>query len=59
MLHLLLCLGAGLLIGVVFSLLRLPVPVPHGWGGLVGLFGMFIGETIYRKIIEIIISRAG
>jgi XapX domain-containing protein len=59
MLQLLLCLGVGLLIGFAFTLLRLPVPVPHGWGGLVGLIGMFAGGIIGGKLVEIIISRAG
>ena len=52
--QLLLCLGVGLAIGAGFSLLRLPVPVPHGWGGLVGLIGMFTGA----KIIELILSNS-
>ena len=58
MTQLLLCLGSGVAIGIVFSLIRLPVPVPHGWGGLVGLIGMFIGGIIGGKIIELI-SRTG
>jgi XapX domain-containing protein len=53
--QLLLCMGAGFAIGIIFNLLRLPVPVPHGWGGVVGLIGMFIGE----KIFQLIISRIG
>jgi XapX domain-containing protein len=57
MMQLLLCLVVGIAIGIVFSLLRLPVPVPHGWGGLVGLIGMFVGGMIGGKIIEIITSR--
>ena len=51
MLQILLCLGVGLAIGIIFGLLRLPVPVPHGWGGLVGLIGMFAGGIIGGKII--------
>jgi XapX domain-containing protein len=54
--QLLLCFGAGSVIGIIFSLLRLPVPVPHGWGGVVGLIGMFVGGMIGGKIIEIITS---
>ncbi|MDR0562883.1 MAG: XapX domain-containing protein [Spirochaetaceae bacterium] len=59
MTHLLLCLGAGIVIGIAFTLLRLPVPVPHGWGGLVGLFGMFLGGIAGGKILALLISRAG
>ena len=59
MIQLLLCLGVGFVIGIVFTLLRLPVPVPHGWGGLLGLIGMFIGGIIGGKIIPLIISHTG
>ncbi|MDR2476415.1 MAG: XapX domain-containing protein [Treponema sp.] len=59
MIHLLSCLGSGIVIGIIFSLLRLPLPVPHGWGGLIGLAGMFAGGIIGGKIVEMIISRAG
>jgi XapX domain-containing protein len=53
--QLLFCFFVGIAIGVIFTLLRLPVPVPHGWGGLVGLIGMFIGG----KIFQLIITRIG
>ena len=52
MIQLLQCLGIGLIIGVIFTLLRLPVPVPHGWGGLLGLAGMFVGGEIAELIIS-------
>jgi XapX domain-containing protein len=53
MLELTLCLAVGLVIGVIFSLFKLPLPVPHGWGGVIGLVGMFIGG----RIVELIIRR--
>lgn len=39
-------LGVGLVIGILFKSLKLPVPVPHGLGGLIGLVGMFIGSEL-------------
>jgi hypothetical protein len=36
-----------------------PVPAPHGWGGIMGLIGMFAGGIIGGKLVEIFISRAG
>lgn len=57
--ELLLCLGVGIMIGIVFALLRLPMPVPHSWGGVIGLAGMFVGGIIGGKIVELIVSRAG
>ncbi|MDR0569337.1 MAG: XapX domain-containing protein [Spirochaetaceae bacterium] len=57
--QLLVCFGVGILIGVIFTLLHLPVPVPHGLGGLVGLIGMFAGGVIAAKVIAIIASHSG
>jgi XapX domain-containing protein len=54
MMESLLCLAVGLVIGVIFGLFKLPLPVPHGWGGVIGLIGMFIGG----HIIELFIHRA-
>ncbi|HAE23401.1 MAG TPA: XapX domain containing protein [Spirochaetaceae bacterium] len=45
-------LGVGLVIGIIFRLLKLPVPVPHGWGGLLGLIGMFIGSEVMPMILQ-------
>ncbi len=45
-------LGVGLLIGIIFRLLKLPVPVPHGWGGLLGLIGMFIGSELMPIVLQ-------
>jgi XapX domain-containing protein len=53
MIELLLCLAVGLAIGVIFGLFKLPLPVPHGWGGVIGLIGMFIGG----HIVDILIHR--
>jgi len=50
--QLLISLAVGLIIGVIFRLLKLPVPVPHGWGGLIGLVGMFIGSEIVAVVIQ-------
>jgi XapX domain-containing protein len=45
------CLAVGLVIGGIFGLLRLPLPVPHGLGGVLGLIGMFIGSQIVRILV--------
>jgi XapX domain-containing protein len=52
MIELLICLVVGLIIGAIFSLFKLPVPVPHGWGGVIGLIGMFIGGRIVEILIH-------
>ncbi|WP_318152774.1 XapX domain-containing protein [Paenibacillus terricola] len=38
-------LGTGLAIGIVFQTLRIPSPAPPMLG-LIGLFGMFIGQRL-------------
>lgn len=43
-------LFAGLIIGAIFKFFKLPVPVPHGIGGIVGIIGMFIGSEIVTYI---------
>lgn len=52
MVELLICLAVGLVIGAIFSLFKLPLPVPHGWGGVLGLVGMFIGGQIIEMIVR-------
>jgi XapX domain-containing protein len=43
--NVLLALGTGLAVGVVFSLVKLPSPAPPLLG-LIGLAGMFVGQRI-------------
>ncbi len=45
-------LAVGLCIGAFLKLLKLPVPVPHAVGGLVGLIGMFIGCNAVEYICK-------
>jgi XapX domain-containing protein len=54
MLVMLIALVVGIIIGVTFKALRLPVPVPHDFAGIVGLIGMFIGSAavdLYLKTL--------
>ncbi|MDR2476900.1 MAG: XapX domain-containing protein [Treponema sp.] len=51
MLELLVCLVVGLVIGGIFGLFKLPLPVPHGLGGVLGLIGMFIGGQIIKAFV--------
>jgi XapX domain-containing protein len=52
MIELFVCLVVGIIIGVIFGLFKLPLPVPHGWGGVLGLIGMFIGGQIVRLLLN-------
>ncbi|MDR0599851.1 MAG: XapX domain-containing protein [Treponema sp.] len=51
MLELVICLVVGLVIGGIFGLLKLPLPVPHGLGGILGLIGMFIGGQLVKLLV--------
>ena len=41
-----LSLFVGILLGAVFSLLRLPIPAPNNLAGILGIFGVFVGFLI-------------
>ena len=44
----------GVISGVIFKLLRLPVPVPHDFAGIVGLIGMFVGSALVDFVARIL-----
>ena len=46
MVVMLISLLVGIVIGVVFKSMKLPVPVPHDFSGIVGLIGMFVGSAL-------------
>ncbi|WP_217586139.1 XapX domain-containing protein [Lentibacillus saliphilus] len=41
-------LVAGFLLGVIFSLLRLPIPAPPNLPGVMGVVGVFVGFIIVK-----------
>jgi XapX domain-containing protein len=45
-LSLLFGLLVGIAVGVLFSLLKLPVPAPAAFEGVLGIVGMFIGRML-------------
>ncbi|MFD2923047.1 DUF1427 family protein [Halobacillus naozhouensis] len=49
----LLAMVAGIVIGVVFKLIKLPLPAPPVLAGVLGVAGVYIGG----KIIEIVLVR--
>jgi XapX domain-containing protein len=46
MVVMLIALVVGIVIGIIFKSLKLPVPVPHDFAGIVGLIGMFVGSAL-------------
>jgi XapX domain-containing protein len=41
----------GALLGSIFAILRLPVPAPPVFSGLMGIFGIWLGYTIILKFV--------
>jgi|GEM_PF-1768247 len=50
----LIALLVGVTIGAIFKLLKLPVPVPHDFAGIVGLIGMFVGSALVDVVTKIL-----
>ena len=39
-------LTAGLILGYIFALIKLPIPAPITFAGIVGIIGIYIGYTL-------------
>ena len=42
---------AGLVVGVLFSLLRLPIPAPPMLSGVMGIVGVYLGAMGYHWLV--------
>tara|TARA_B100000579_G_C22556772_1_gene722394 strand:- start:546 stop:707 length:162 start_codon:yes stop_codon:yes gene_type:complete len=42
---------SGLSFGGVFAFLKLPIPAPNTFSGLLGIIGLFVGYMIVQKFI--------
>lgn len=45
-----LALGAGLSVGLLFSWLRLPLPAPPTFTGIIGAAGVYLGSLLFRLL---------
>ncbi|WP_286267700.1 XapX domain-containing protein [Thalassotalea atypica] len=52
MTEVLLALATGAIVGLIFSILKLPIPAPPVLSGIAGIFGIYIGAVGYNWIIE-------
>ncbi|GAD67988.1 MULTISPECIES: XapX domain-containing protein [Vibrio] len=43
---------AGFVVGVLFSVIKLPVPAPPVLAGVMGIVGVYLGGVTYQWIIE-------
>jgi len=48
----LLASGAGIAVGVIFSLLRLPLPAPPVLSAVMGVVGIYVGGEIYQWVVQ-------
>lgn len=56
MTEVLLALVAGVFVGVIFSILKLPLPAPPVISGIAGIVGIYLGGIGYQWIVERFIS---
>lgn len=45
-----LALIAGLLVGFLFALIKLPIPAPPAFSGVVGIVGIYLGYKVFEWI---------
>lgn len=48
--ELMLSLTAGIVAGVLFSVLKFPIPAPVSIGGFMGILGVYMGALLNRKL---------
>jgi len=50
----LLALVAGLIVGMLFKFLKLPLPAPPVFSAVVGVFGVYLGGVVLEWIMKLI-----
>lgn len=44
-------LGTGILVGLVFTAFKLPLPAPPAWAGVAGIVGILLGSKLWAQLI--------
>lgn len=57
--QILLALLAGFIVGVLFSLIRLPVPAPPVLSGVMGIVGVYLGSLTYQWVVQRFFENVG
>ncbi len=52
MIDILLALVVGLVVGVIFSACKLPLPSPPVLAGVMGIVGIYLGGQLWHQIVE-------
>lgn len=47
-----LALMAGIIVGILFKAVKLPLPAPPVWAGILGIAGIMLGGQAYDWIVE-------
>jgi XapX domain-containing protein len=47
-------LVTGLIVGLVFSSLKLPLPAPNVLPGVAGIIGIYLGGVLFEYLLKII-----
>lgn len=50
----LLSLIAGLVVGAIFKIFKLPVPAPNALSGVAGILGIYLGATLIEQVVKLI-----
>jgi XapX domain-containing protein len=54
--EIILSLLAGLIVGFIFALLKLPIPAPPVLSGIIGIFGVYLGYQVFQWIAPMFTS---
>ena len=52
MTEILAALATGMLVGIIFSFFKLPLPAPPVLSGIVGILGIYLGGLGYQWLLE-------
>lgn len=44
--------STGLIVGLVFSFFKLPIPAPSVLAGIIGIFGIYIGYVLIQYFVK-------
>ena len=57
--QILLALLAGFIVGLLFSIIRLPVPAPPVLSGVMGIVGIYLGRIKYQWVVQRFFENVG
>lgn len=52
-----LALLAGVIVGLIFKLIKLPLPAPPVMAGIVGIVGIYLGGLLADKLFQIFLIK--